>query len=93
MTSLLGTSLLSFEKTIFGLYFRPRDFAADKAVDYRRKLLNLNKNKIQFLLFIIIVIISFRNETKKLKLVTPEILKQRKRCRQTFVNNNYNSNR
>lgn len=64
LTSLLGTSLLSFEKTIFGLYFRPRDFAADKAVDYRRKLLNLNKKKIQFLLFIIIVIISFGNETK-----------------------------
>ena len=30
---LLGTSLLSFKQPIFGLYFCPRDFSADKAAD------------------------------------------------------------
>ena len=89
LTSLLGTSLLSFEKTIFGLHFWPRDFAADKVVDYRRKLVNLNKNKIQFLLLIVMVISSFRHETKNSSWLH-QILKQKKRRQQTFVNNNNN---
>ena len=45
VTSLLRTSLLSFEQTIFGLNFWPRDFAADKATDDSRQLVDLNKTK------------------------------------------------